>query len=87
MRCVTGINENGKEIDVQDPLAENCRLIADLAKGNASSLVDGLLAVKEIFGSDLPRNNSFRAILCSHVHSLYEVGALRMVQRLAETGR
>lgn len=87
MRCVTGINENGKEIDVQDPLAENCRLIADVAKGNASSLVDGLLAVKEIFGFDLPRNNSFRAVLCSHVHSLYEVGALRTVQRLAETGR
>ena len=85
MRYVTGIDESGKEIDVKDPLAANCRLIADSAKGNASSLVDGLLAMKEIFGSDLPQHNGFRAVLQRHVQSLYEVGALSTVQKLVET--
>lgn len=82
MRYVTGIDESGKEIDVRDPLAANFRVIADSAKGNTSSLVDGLLAVKEIFGSDLPQHDGFRSILRGHVQSLYEVGALRTVQTI-----
>jgi fructuronate reductase len=87
MRCVTGIDESDKEIDVKDPLAVVFRQIAAQAKGQPSRLVDGLLAVKEIFGSDLPRNNGFRSVVGSHMQSLYEVGAMRTVQRLGGAGR
>ncbi len=82
MRYVAGIDESGKEIDVKDPLAVIFCQISAQAKGQPLRLVDGLLSVKEIFGSDLPRHNGFRSVLYSHMQSLYEVGAMRTVQRL-----
>jgi fructuronate reductase len=87
MRYVTGIDENGNEIDVKDPLASLFRQTAAQAKGKPARLVDGLLAVKEIFGSDLPQHGAFRSVLCGHVQSLYDVGALRTVQKLVGTRR
>lgn len=86
MRYVTGIDERGKEIDVQDPLADLFHQLAVYAKEQPFKLVDGFLAVKEIFGSDLPRHEGFRSLLQAHVQSLYEVGALRTVQRVAGVG-
>ena len=71
MRYVTGIDESGKEIDVKDPLAASFRQIAAKAKGEPSKLVDGLLAAKEIFGSDLPQHDGFRSALRAHAQSLY----------------
>jgi fructuronate reductase len=87
MRYVTGVDENGTEIDVKDPLAVSLRQIAVMAERDPSRLVDGLLAVKEIFGSDLPQHDGFRAVLRRHMQSLYDVGALRTVQRLTEVGQ
>lgn len=87
MRYVTGIDERGKDIDVRDPLAVIFRQISDDSKGQPLRLVDGLLALKEIFGPDLPGNNSFRSAVGGHLKSLYQVGALRTVQRVVEAGR
>lgn len=87
MRYVTGVDESSKEIDVKDPLAASFRQIAATAAGEPSKLVDGLLAVKEIFGNELPRQEGFRSVLYSHMQSLYEVGAMRTVQRLGGAGR
>ena len=87
MRYVTGVDESGKEIDVKDPLGASFRQIAALAEGEPSKLVEGLLAAKEIFGVDLPQHKGFRSVLRGHVKSLYEVGALYTVQRLAEAER
>jgi fructuronate reductase len=87
MRYVTGIDESGKEIDVKDPLAASFLQTAALAGGEPSKLVEGLLAAKEIFGSDLPQHDGFRSVLHGHVKSLYDVGALRTVQRLVEAKR
>lgn len=87
MRYVTGVDESSKEIDVKDPLAASFRQTAAMAGGEPSKLVDGLLAAKEIFGSDLPQHDGFRSVLRGHVKSLYDVGALRTVQRLVEAKR
>ncbi len=86
MRYVTGIDESGKEIDVKDPLAPSFRQIAATAGGEPLKLVDGLLFVKEIFGSDLPQHDGFRSVLRAHVQSLFDVGALKTVQRMAGVG-
>jgi fructuronate reductase len=83
MRYVTGIDEQGREIDVRDPLATRLRRISESAGGTAGQLVDGLLRVTEIFGDDLPRNESFRAALISHLASLFQRGALETVRDLA----
>jgi fructuronate reductase len=56
------------------------REIADLAKKNPTRLVDGFLSVREVFGTDLPKNHTFRMALIHHVQSLFDAGALRTVQ-------
>ncbi len=87
MRYVTGIDEKGQVIEVKDPLAAVFHQILAQAKGHPLRLVDGLLAVKEIFGSDLPRNDGFRSVVSSHMQPLYEVGSMRTIKRVVETGR
>ena len=84
MRYVTGIDENGRPIDVRDPLAERLRAIGDTAQRNPARLVEGMLLVREVFGEDLPQSAPFRRCLVQHLTSLYEVGAIRTVQRMSE---
>ncbi|HEY9010640.1 MAG TPA: mannitol dehydrogenase family protein [Devosia sp.] len=81
MRYVTGIDEQGGAIDVKDPHAARLRAIADGAGGDAARLVDGLLGVSEIFGSDLPANGKFREVVIAHLRSLFAHGALATAGR------
>lgn len=82
MRYVAGIDERGREIDVRDPLAARLRSISSTAGDMPEQVVDGLLRVTEVFGDDLPRNDSFRAALTSHLTSLRQRGALQTVRDL-----
>ena len=83
MRYATGVDEQGREIDVRDPLATRLQRISESARGTPEQLVGRLLSVTEIFGDDLPRNDSFRAVLISHLTSLFQRGALETVRELA----
>jgi fructuronate reductase len=80
IRYATGIDEHGGEIEVKDPLAGQFREIAGSAKTNPVKLVDGFLGVREVFGTDLPDNRTFRMALIGHVESLFDAGALETVQ-------
>jgi fructuronate reductase len=80
MRYVTGIDEQGEPIDVKDPFAARLRAIADAAGRDASKLAAGLLAVTEIFGTDLPANTRFRETVTMHLASLFEHGARAAVK-------
>jgi fructuronate reductase len=82
MRYVTGLDEQGGAIDVKDPHAAKLRAIADAAGRDADKLVDGLLGVPEIFGTDLPENAVFREAVTAHVRSLFAKGALATVGAL-----
>lgn len=57
MRYVTGADEQGKPIDVRDPLSAKLRAIADETGLRAERLAPALLQVREIFGdlADDPR--------------------------------
>ncbi len=60
MRYATGVDEHGRVIDLQDPMADVLRRCA--AGGlQAAPLVDAFLDLQPIFGKDLPRNARFRA--------------------------
>jgi fructuronate reductase len=60
MRYVTGIDEQGKPIDVRDPLSARLRAIADEAGLVAERLAPALLDVREIFGAELANDPRFR---------------------------
>jgi fructuronate reductase len=83
MRYVTGVDEQGREIDVRDPMAARLRTISESAGASAMKLVDGLLGVTEIFGNDLPRSEAFRTQLAAHLNSLFQNGALKTAQAVA----
>jgi fructuronate reductase len=82
MRYVSGVDEKGSRIDVKDPLAPRLRSIAEAGRGSPAAIVDGLLGITEVFGADLPRNETFRAALVGHLHSLFKRGALETVHAL-----
>lgn len=84
MRYVTGVDEQGGEIAVKDPLAMRLRSISESAGASPVRLVDGLLAVTEIFGNDLPRSERFREDLTAHLSSLFQNGALKTAQAVAD---
>lgn len=79
MRYVTGIDENGAAIDVRDPLAAILRERADRAGGHPERLAGELLAVREVFGDDLPQDERFTAPVTEALGRLYAQGARRTV--------
>lgn len=82
MRYVTGIDEAGQPIDVKDPLAARLRAIADAAGRDPVRLANGLLAVTEVFGTDLPAVAVFCDVVTNHLKSLLENGAVETVRRV-----
>ena len=55
IRYAMGVDENGRSIDVKDPLAKRFAAINKQAGREAENLVSGYLAVREIFGEALPQ--------------------------------
>ena len=62
--------EPGSTLPLDDPLADRLGDIASRAT-SATLLVDGLLAVRETFGDDLPHHAGFRELLVHEVEELY----------------
>jgi fructuronate reductase len=74
MRFLSCRNELGQEYNVTDPHAERLTAIASACGDDAEKLVDGLFAIREIFGDVLPANAHFRAQVIRHLSSLMEHG-------------
>ncbi len=73
MRHVRGIAEDGRAIPVSDPLAPRLAAIAARAD-DAETLASGLLAMREIFGEDLPPDRRFTAPLIAALRALLARG-------------
>lgn len=65
-----GRDARGRELPLDDPLADRLRAAAAAGAGDPKRLVDSLLNVEEIFGADLPEQEGFRAVLIDHVARL-----------------
>lgn len=74
MRYVTGTDEQGKPIDVRDPLSGKLRAVADQAGLNAERLAPALLGMREIFG-DLADDPRFRAAVQAALAAIIAKGA------------
>jgi len=80
MRYVTGRDEQGQAIDVRDPLAGRLAAVTAQAGMDAATLAPALLSVREVFGDDLPQNETFRATVTTALHRLLTQGARRTVE-------
>ena len=83
MRYVTGVAEDGSEIDVRDPHALKMHAIAADAGDDPAALFDGLVSLSEVFGTDLAGNAAFRTAVVGHLESLFDVGARESVRKVA----
>jgi fructuronate reductase len=79
MRYVTGTDEQGRPIDVRDPLAAKLKAIAENAGPVADRLAPALLEVDSIFGT-LGADPRMRSAVTAALTRLFAVGARQAVQ-------
>src|SRR4051812_9580692 len=79
MRYITGKDEQGRIIDVRDPLAGELFGIAERAGPVAERLAPALLEVKSVFGA-LGSDPRMRAAVTEALTKLYALGARQTVQ-------
>jgi fructuronate reductase len=84
MRYVTGVDEAGGEIDVRDPHALRMHAIAADAGDDPAALFEGLVSLREVFGSDLAENAVFRQAVIGQLESLFDRGAKATVAAVAD---
>jgi fructuronate reductase len=81
MRYVAGVDEQGKPIDVRDPLSARLRSAADQAGLKAECLAPALLQLREIFG-DLSDDPRFRSAVQASLARMIAKGAKAAVAAL-----
>jgi fructuronate reductase len=75
MRYVSAIDEYGQPIEVSDPLAARFKAIADANTGNPAEYARAMLAVEEVFGTDLPAMLAFVDAVIEALEALFADGA------------
>ena len=83
MRYVAGVDEAGREIKVSDPLAPEFARVAAGHRRDPEGLGRELLAIRAIFGEDLPANPRFSGKVIAWLTALHADGAARTVARAA----
>ena len=77
------VAEDGSDIDVRDPHALKMHAIAAGAGDDPEALFEGLVALTEVFGTDLADNAVFRKTVVGHLESLFDEGARATVKKVA----
>ncbi|HEX6138352.1 MAG TPA: mannitol dehydrogenase family protein [Casimicrobiaceae bacterium] len=81
MRYVYGEDEQGRRIDVSDPLASTLASVAAAHRGDPAGFAQGLLALRAIFDNDLHHEPRFAAPVTRWLTELFAEGAARTVAR------
>ena len=80
MRYATGRDEAGRSIDLRDPLADDLRR-RTAGIDDAGALMDALLRLESVFGTDLPAEPRFRTAIGTALTELLDKGAAATVAR------
>ncbi|CAK9886646.1 MAG: Mannonate dehydratase [Candidatus Erwinia impunctatus] len=83
MRYVSGVDEQGTAFEVRDPLAESFAAIY-ARHGLSISVVDDLLAIESIFGTQLPQQPQVVTAVRHAFQQLLDIGARQTVAALSE---
>ena len=81
IKYVTGIDLNGKTIDVRDPLANDFAMIAKKSKTN-EDYVDCILDQSKVFPANLRDSSAFRAEIQKSYKLLEQHGSLSSIKKL-----
>lgn len=80
IRYVSGVDEQGKSIEVSDPLADQLREICAEHQGDPAGTVKAIASVKEVFGSDLRDQPEFVETTSRWLSEFYQKGVLATVR-------
>ena len=80
MRWIDGVDENGKELTISDPLADELRAIAAGTQGEER--VDAVLGLRAVFPESLASRPAFRAGVAAAYDSLRTQGARNAIERV-----
>jgi fructuronate reductase len=81
MRYVYGEDEQGRRIDVSDPLAPSFATIAAAHRGDPAGFAQRLLAIRAIFDEDLYNEPRFTRPVARWLTELFANGAAKTVAR------
>jgi fructuronate reductase len=81
MRYVYGEDEQGRRIDVSDPLAPTFASLAAAHRGDPAGFAQALLALRAIFDEDLHNEPRFAAPVTRWLAHLFTHGAAKTVAR------
>lgn len=85
MRFVCGWDDQGKAIDISDPMATQFGPLTRDFRHHPDETVDRLLGLSEIFGNDLPRHQTFRRRVKKTFRTLCHLGTRETILRLPGT--
>jgi len=80
IRYVSGVDENGKAIEVSDPLSVELRMLCDANKNNPEALVRSIIALQQVFGQDLAKEERFMSTTIKWLEKFYAQGVLTTVK-------
>jgi fructuronate reductase len=81
LRYLAGKDEKGEAYPISDPLAEQLHAAA-ISSTDPEAQIAALLAVREVFGDDLPGNPQFVAALTRHLRSISQLGVIAAIGAL-----
>ena len=81
MRYVYGEDENGRRIDVSDPLAPTFASLAAAHRGDPKAFAQALFAITPIFGDDLRNEPRFTEPVVRWLETLFALGAAKTVAK------
>jgi len=87
MRYVSGTDEQGRPIELRDPLSQRLRALADEAGPVASRLVPALLSLTSVFGNDLAADPRFANAVQAALDSLLKKGTRATIAYIPQSAR
>lgn len=81
IRYVSGVDEKGNAIDVSDPLAAQLREICDRHTKNPTAMVNEIIGLQAVFGTDLINEKRFVEQVDSWLSRFYQQGVLATIKQ------
>lgn len=80
IRYVSGVDEKGNAIEVSDPMAATLRKLCDENAGNPRAMVEAIVSLAQIFGSDLIHQQRFVDCTTHWLVHFYGQGVLSTIK-------
>lgn len=80
IRYVSGVDEQGKAIEVSDPLSTELRALCDAAANKPEAMVRAVVGLQKVFGDDLAKDERFVATVIGWLEQFYARGVLATIR-------